>query len=208
MGMFDTIIVSQDLPINDAMKRLNIDTRLNLLRGSNPDKGFDEVCEHFQTKDLVCSLLYYKLENNKLYEQKFKESKWIEPDPKTKDELSFGHLERSGEYWEEVPYHGIINFYTGINDVMDRYDVWVEYKATFSHGTLENVELFEFNEESNEERRNKEIKWKMLQDYEQNLWYNKYIFHRKLWRKFQFKVWYKSWNNLGQICFKISRYLP
>ena len=82
--MYDTIIIKQDLPINEAMKRLNIDTRLNLLRGTNSEKKLDEMCTEFQTKDLDRCLEYYKLENNKLYEQKFKENKWIEPIQKLK----------------------------------------------------------------------------------------------------------------------------
>ena len=206
--MYDTIIIKQDIPINEAMKRLNIDTRLNLLRGTNSEKKLDEMCTEFQTKDLDRCLEYYKLENNKLYEQKFKENKWIEPDPKTKDKWESGYLERSGEYWEEIPYHGIINFYTGINNIMDRYDIWVEYKATFSHGNLDSIEIFNFREESNEARINKELKWKMQLDYERGIWYNKFIFHRKYWCKFQFNLWYKGWYKLAEYCHYMSRLLP
>ena len=198
MGMFDTIIVKQDLPVTDAMKRLNIDSRLNLLRGTNSDRKLDEMCTDFQTKDLLRCFVIYILKDNKLYIQKYKEVN-------NADDLKY---DKNDFYLEDVNYHGTVNFYTGINDVMDRFDVWVEYTAYFTHGILDKIELHSFTEKSNEERRNKEIKWKHQQDYERNIWYNKYIFHRKLWRKFQFKIWHKGWYNLGEICHKISNVLP
>jgi len=186
--MYDTVVVQEDLPITDDMKRLNIDTRLNLQRASNPkDRNFDEMCDHFQTKDLDRCMVTYYLKDKKLYIERYKEAK---------------------PYLEQVPLHGTINFYTGINDIMDRWDVWVEYVAFFTHGDLEKIELVEFRQEDNAERRNKEIKWKMLQDYERNLWCNKYFFHRKFWRKFQFKIWYNGWCKLGDICYKIANILP
>jgi len=190
MGLYDTIIVEEDLPITDDMKRLNIDTRLNLKRLTYKDKRFDEMCSQFQTKDFNRCLVTYLLRDKKLYSENYITDTKEEP-----------HL-------EEIPFHGAFNFYTGINDIMDRWDVWVEYKAIFNHGNLENIELVEFRQESNEERRNKEIKWKMLQDYERNLWRNKYFFHKKWWRKFQFNIWYKCWCKLADICYKIAAILP
>ena len=188
--MYDTVIVEEDLPISNDMKRLSIDTRLVLKRLTYKDKTLDEMCSQFQTKDFYRCLLTYYIRNKKLYIEKYK----IEP--------------RTEPYLEEVPFHGTFNFYTGINDIMDKWDVWVEYKAIFNHGSLENIELVEFKQESNEERRNKEIKWKILNDYERNLWSNKYFFHRKWWRKFQFNIWYKGWCKLADICYKIAAILP
>ena len=190
MGLFDTVIVEEDLPITDDMKRLNIDTRLNLKRLTNKDKRLDEFCTPFQTKGLDRYLDTYYIRDKKLYIQKYKTETKEDP------------------YLEEVPFHGTFNIYTGINDIMDRWDVWVEYKVVYNHGNLENIELVEFKQESNEERRNKEIKWKLLRDYERNLWRNKYLFHRKWWRKFQFKIWYNGWCKLADICYKIAGILP
>jgi len=192
MGLFDTLIVEEDLPVTDDMKRLNIDTRLNLQRASNPkERNFDEMCEHFQTKDFDRCLATYYLKNKKLYVEKYKT--------------------QEGKYepnLEEVPLHGTINFYTGINDIMDMWDIWVEYKATFTHGNLDKIELVEFREKDNAERRNKEIKLKLQRDYERNLWYNKYIFNRKLWRKFEFKIWHNGWCKLSDFCQYMSKILP
>jgi len=166
MGMFDTIQCSDAMPFNDDMAALGLNVR---------DWSF-------QTKDLDNCMSEYVLQDGILYERKYKETKWIDPDPLNKDKWHFGHMEYTGEYLDDTKYHGVINMYDYRQDVMG-WDCYIEYAVTFTGGVVTNTELTKFTKEDSAPRieRNKEL-WDRLEAQEAK-WYNKYIFHTRGWRK-------------------------
>ena len=160
MGMFDTIHCSDAMPFNDDMAALGLNTR---------DWSF-------QTKDLDNVLSEYVLQNGFLYEKKYKESKWVERDLTRKPGMgNFGHIERTGEYLDYIPHHGVINMCDYREDVMG-WDCYVEYAVTFTNGKATNTELTEFTKEDSAPRirRIRELCNRMAA--QRAKWYNKYIF--------------------------------
>jgi hypothetical protein len=184
MGMFDDVTVSDPLPVNDDMIAL----------------GLDKNVYSYQTKDLECCLDLYFIQGKKLFRKEYKETKWVEGNPKGSLFDRLGHLERTGEYLQHLSgYHGTINFYTSINDVNGNLDCWVDYRATFTRGVCDKIELIRFTAEDNTERKARAKKWADEILKTNNIWYNKYIFHTKVWygirRKLQ-NILYK----IGNLC--------
>lgn len=175
MGMFDNISVSDKLPFNDEMVKL----------------GLDKNVYSFQTKDLDCSLATYLIQGSKLFEQKYKENNWVE----SKDSLFGGHLDRTDPYLVDTQYHGTLKFYH--SERVDNLDCWMEYNATFTHGILEKIELFDFHTTDNTESRKRFEEIFAQSALERSKWYNKYIFDTSPWSKFRklvCKVLYKFEN--------------
>ena len=168
--MYDDISCAEPLPFTDEMKDLGLDIN-------------DYV---FQTKDLDCVLGKYIIQEQKLFELKYKTEKWIE----SSDKLFGGYMEREGEYLECIPYHGEIYFYDFRNNVQDKWDCWIEFKAIFTNGSLQKIELVKFNKEDNSERLEREKKWKEQLEHSERVWYNKYFRHTKAYHWFAHKVWY------------------
>ena len=119
MGMFDTLYVNVNLlPITNEEQEL-----------------FEEDCS-FQTKDFDCELseIYItddgELKINRFeYEEVPKEER---PHPDVDGLMSLaGSLRRINERLETIPYHGIVNFYTQVNNV------WYEFFAKFDDGKLD-----------------------------------------------------------------------
>lgn len=192
MGMYDTINVSEQLPYTDEMKELGLDCN-NL---------------SYQTKDLECCLNVYFIQDKKLYLQQYKNSEYVEGDKNSKNWIDrLGHMKQTDPYLEEIFHHGEVYFYDYINDVADKYDCWVEYKAVFTRGVLEKIELFKFEKEDNTERKNREKKYKEKYIRENNIWYNKYIFHTRPYMWFANKVWYRTCNRIGNFFHTISHKL-
>ena len=165
MGMYDTIIVVDKLPWPEEAISLGLNTAAN----------------DFQTKDLDCVLGEYTIQGGRLFVKKWKETRWVEGD---KAAVFFGdrlgYMERIGEYMEELPHHGAINFYDFANDVDGRWDCWVEFKAILNRGIIENIELVEFNKEDNTERKERERKCIEEQERQERLWYNRYFLRTKV----------------------------
>lgn len=180
MGMFDTLSVADKLPFNDEMVKL----------------GLDKNVFQFQTKDLHCSMSEYFIQGGKLFEQKHKETKWVE----SKDALFGGHLERTDPYLVDTQYHGTLKFYH--SEPVDNFDCWMEYKARFTNGTLEDIELVDFHTTDNTESRKRLEEIFAQAALQRNKWYNKYIFDTSPWtkfRKFVCKLLYKFEKFLGHI---------
>ena len=140
--MFDNIRVKASLPLPHELLPLRTDWS----------------SENFQTKDLENSLSLYEIcPDGKLRHLK-QDREWKE------EETSFlgGYFDVTGETWEEVPYHGVIEFYTTVSDKIeyepdlinnpesidwDRlveiegYDWWVEFAAVFDNGSLREIRL-------------------------------------------------------------------
>ena len=169
MGMFDTIQCSDPMPFNDDMAALGLNVR---------DWSF-------QTKDLTDLMSVYVLQDGVLYERRYKESKWIEPDFSREPSLgNFGHMEYTGEYLEDTKHHGVVNMYDYRQDVMG-WDCYIEYAVTFTDGKVTHTVLTEFTKEDSAPRiqKNKEL-WDRI-DAQDAKWYNKYIFYTKAYRFFR-----------------------
>ena len=167
MSMFDTIQCSDTMPFNDDMAALG----LNVRNWS------------FQSKDLDNCMIEYVLQDGILYEKRYKETKWIEPEFINKKIWSFGHIERTGEYLEDIKYHGVVNMHDYRQDVMGKWDCWIEYGVTFTDGKVTKTELKEFTKEDNTPRlqKNKEL-WDDI-ILRESKWYNKHIFYTCAWFK-------------------------
>lgn len=188
MGMYDTIVVADSLPWPEEALSLKLNT----------------LVKDFQSKDLECAMEEYAIQGGRLFIKKWKESKWIEGDKNAKNVCDrFGYLERTGEYMEEVPYHGIVEFYDFTSDVDGRWDCWVVFKVIFNRGIVEGFELVEFRKDDNAERKAREKK--SLEEYErqQNLWYNKYFLQTSIVFKIRRKI-SRLLHSFGQVLQTLS----
>lgn len=192
MGMFDTISVSDSLPYSDEMKELG----LNINDSS------------FQTKDLENTLSQYYIQGGKLFLEKFKKEEWEQGDPNAKHYLDrIGRFKREEPYLDPVPYHGEIYFYDFKNNVQDKWDCWIEFKAVFSNGVVDRYELVKFEKTDNTERLEREKEWKEKFRIEQNKWYNRFFFHTGLYRWFAHRVWYRGFSKLSQVLGRVAFWL-
>jgi hypothetical protein len=144
MGMFDNITVKLELPLTEELKALDIDWK-------------EEV---FQTKDLDNLLDLYEITEEGKLKHLAQEREW------KKDDSSFlgGHLDVVSEKWEELPYHGVVRFYTShcdspkYNDefysgekkppmswqeIFDTpgFDWWIEFLAIFDNGAIKEIRI-------------------------------------------------------------------
>lgn len=189
MGMYDTIECKDEMPFNDEMMSL----------------GLSANSWDFQTKDLNNSMSVYVLQGGSLLQKKYKDSKWIEPDTKKPDRWSFGHMEHSGLYLEDTRYHGKIRMYDFQQDVLDKWDCWIEYEVTFTDGKVIKKELVEFHKESNTDR---VAQWKEFTDRittQKNKWSNRFFFHTKpviYIKRIIHKVLYKLGNRILSLSYR------
>lgn len=183
MGMYDTISISDQLPFTDEMKEL----------------GLDKNNHDWQTKNLGGYFGSFFIQNGELFEQEYKKISHKEGDPNGNSIMDrVGYIERSEPFLKKIDFHGEIYFYNYVSDVQDKWDCWIEFKATFSHGKVEKIELIKFNKTDVEERKKREREFWLEADKERNLWYNKYIFYTKIGRFIRIK-----WT---VFCFKIANF--
>lgn len=142
MGMFDNLKVLKPLPLGEGLSSLIVDWK-------------EEV---FQTKDLDNCLDLYEISEEGKLRYLRQEREW------EKDESSFlgGHLAVKSERWEDIPFHGVLRFYTTHCDNLDYhnesffatekmswdeivkvegYDWWIEFVAVFDNGQLREIKL-------------------------------------------------------------------
>jgi len=137
MGMFDIIVVKDSLPWTDEMRA----------------EGLPDACLDFQTKDLANCLANYKIEGGKLLEQKFKTEKWVESNPTKEDPFDTGHIVQEGEYWEEIPYHGLLSFHDyNQSNILGGNDCFIEFQAVFTKGIIEKIVILNFEKSNNTDR--------------------------------------------------------
>lgn len=191
MGMFDTIQCSDPMPFNDDMVALGLNVR---------DWSF-------QTKDLNDVMSLYILQDGILYERRYKESKWIEPDFSREPRAgNFGHMEYTGEYLEDTKHHGVINMYDYRPNVMG-WDCYIEYAVTFTDGKVTEIKLTEFRKEDAAPRIERDkLFWDRIET-SSALWYNKYIFYTKAYRFFRLRL-IKLIGVIRQLCDFLVRKLP
>lgn len=186
--MFDTISVSGDLPFSQEMI----------------DLGINKNNLSFQTKDLDCSMSYYIIQNDELFEEKFKTEKWIEGDKNAKSVMDrIGHMNRRDPYFEKVNFHGEIYFYELLMDIQDKWDCWVEFKAVFTDGKLQKLELFKFEKTDNAERKARDAEFTERMEKEQKRWINKYLFYTKFYRFLHYKIWISFWDMVEKFASKM-----
>lgn len=186
--MFDDISISDQLPYTQEMK----------------DLGLDNNVHTWQTKDLINCLVKYYIQGGRLFLQKYKHEEWVEGN-KNSDSFadSIGHLNRSDPYLEPVAHHGEVYFYNYINDVHDKWDCWVEFKAIFTDGIVSRYELVKFEKTDNTERKKLHEDWKLKLQYDNSRWYNKYFFYTKAYRRFS-RLWYKLFTKIGDFFYYLS----
>jgi hypothetical protein len=191
MGMFDTIHVSDQLPFNDEMKELGLDARKYSL----------------QTKDFENCMVEYVLQDGMLYIKKYEKTEWVDGDPKGKSFLDrLGYLHRDGEFLEPTNYHGEIVAYTYENDVMNKWDCWVEFKLKFTSGKLVEKELTKFEKTDNAERKQREKEFMDTIKVENAKFINRFFFHTAPYRSFAFyarKVLYKISSAINRFASKL-----
>lgn len=174
MGMFDNIKVKHDLPMPEEIKNHT-----------------DWKDYPFQTKDLDNSMSEYTIVNNQLIahivEMEYtyfteeerkklsKEMKWV---PFVKESKVVSSKD------EPVDFHGTLTFCT-YEKFDENHDFWVDFKAYFSYGKLDKIELLEYKKTEVAERDN----WKkLLQARQRRPWnrikhYLSYIGWRWVWNK-------------------------
>ena len=167
MGMFDTIQWNGYLPFSEEMKSL----------------GLDKTEWSFQTKDFDCYMEDYVVQNGQLFLKKYEKVTHIEGDPDAENWIdSFGHTEKIGPYLEAVKIDHTIHMYDHRRDVMGVWDCSIEFKVKFIDGKIESLELFLFEKNSNEVRKQTELRFEEYHRYVHSLWYNRFIFHTSPYR--------------------------
>jgi len=193
MGLFDTFYFK-----NYKIKR-------NVLPKNLGELSLEEIQEaEYQTKDLGQTYTgYFYLEKHKNSNRLFKhdiEYTWIEGDKKAKHWMdSLGHMEEKSS--QEILVENIGTTTVKVYNYFpkENYDYWVEFSLIFLENKLSKIELSEFREEKNDERkvRDYELKEKMRKIHEFNQ-----TFHGKflnICRKVYYKTVYKIQKFVGKI---------
>lgn len=191
MGMFDTISVSDQLPFSQEMI----------------DLGLNKNDRNFQTKDFDSSMSEYCIQRGELFKKNYKSQKWVQGDPKAKSCMDrIGYMERTGESWDKVDFHGVVNFYDNQYDVQGKWDCWIEFKAIFTNSKLEKIELFQFEKTDSQERKRRSEEWLKKSERERNLWRNKYFFDTMPFRWFKRKICNKIADGIVSVGRKMGGY--
>jgi len=185
MGMFDSLHVKKDLPLNEELKALPI--------------KWEEL--EFQTKDLENCLLHYTISEDGRLLEHIVEQEYIhytEEEKKSKDRRPwdlYKDIIIKNEYDKEVNHHGVIVFYTSV-EITDTEDAWVEFKAFFVYGKLDKIELLQYEKQPSKSIYNKE--WEEKRKLEA----------KKLWNRTKKALYYIGWrwfwNKMSRYCYKLS----
>jgi hypothetical protein len=191
MGMFDTIQWGDNLPFSEEMKEF----------------GLDKNNWSFQTKDLMCCMDNYVVQDGMLFLQKYKTQEWTEGNPKGKSFMDrMGSLERIDPYLELQKITETIYIYDYRHDVLGLWDCSIEFKVVIVDGKVDSTELFEFKKVPSADRKEQERKWHADREYENSRWYNRFIFHTspyRLVRKQLSRALYKTGTYFQTISFKL-----
>jgi hypothetical protein len=196
MGMYDEIIVKQNLPIPEVIFALK-----------------DWKNYRFQTKDLDnCLSEYWISEEGELFEHII-EREYI---PYTDEERK----NKNHKFWdiwkdviekesrdEKVDYHGTLTFYT-YDEIDDDTNFWIEFKAYFIYGKLDKIESVEFKLDKDRKAHNKkweeEYKRRSKHPWNRFKHYASYLGWRWFWRKIS-NLLYKFSNFITKIQIFINR---
>lgn len=184
--MFDTVYVKRGLPLNDELRQLSVD--------------WSEM--EFQTKDLENCLIEYVISADGLLLERVIEREYIpytEEEKKQKDRKSWDIwkdvIEKSNEL-KSICHHGILDFYTSVDHTEDE-SYWIEFRAYFSYGTLDKIDLLRFNKQPSGKLNMK--RWVEARKLEE----------KKLWNRtknfLNYFGWSKFWRKVSAMCYKISQ---
>jgi hypothetical protein len=183
MGMFDEITCKTPLPLNEELKRLNV--------------NWNEIV--FQTKDLDNCLNKYTItEDGELIENivEYKYTYYTEEEKKSNKNLKAWDIVKDQkiikEYSKTINYHGTVVFYD-ILEFSDVEDVWVDFKAYFVYGKLDKIEIDKIEKHPSRKHN--------LDDFLEK--------DRQLKNSFQYKCktylgWFWFWKNVGILAYKLS----
>lgn len=186
--MYDDITVKQNLPLPDEIKNLN----------------FNWKETRFQTKDLENYLGEYCICEQGFLHERIVEREYVEFSPeekairkakKTFIPIWKDVIEKSSYHKRLENYHGSVNFYTyGV--LNEKEDFWIEFKAFFSYGKLDKIELVEFRKDISRKITNKE--WEQKYKERQQQPWNKF----KRWASYIGWRWF--WSKLSKACYCMS----
>jgi hypothetical protein len=178
MGMYDNLECLAKLPLSERLQTLDVNW----------------AGEVFQTKCLDNSLSSYKITEEGSLVEEVVEREYVHY---TEEELKdtarprwasiFKDIIIKDRFNRDVNYHGTVLFYTSVKYTKEE-DIWVEFKAYFSHGKLDNIELAEeytmVSAEKRIEEYNEEMRLRDLQPW------NKFkkMLHPFGWRWFWLKT--------------------
>jgi hypothetical protein len=190
MGMFDEILVKQELEIPDELKGLH-----------------DWKNHQFQTKDLDNSLSLYIINEYKELVEKRTEREYISYTEEERKKLKLSPW----NLWKEViegettyintNYHGVLNFYT-YEHLNDQEDFSLEYNAYFVYGKLDKIELLKFEKSENYLINNEKIR-KQMEEEKKKPWnrlkgFLNLLGWRWFWRRIERSI-YKLEKSLGTL---------
>ena len=191
--MFDTINWADSLPFSQEMVEL----------------GLDKNSNSFQTKDLENALFEYMVQGGKLFLKRYRNEEWIEGDPKSKSLLGrIGHMSRTDEYYEEIDVGTrTICMYDYREDVQGKWDCFFEFDVVIVKGVISEVKLVSLEKTDSSHR--KELHRQRLERdaAEARLWYNRFFFRTKVWRKIRRPIW-RSLQSAGQFLTSLSHKIP
>lgn len=196
MGMFDNIIIKQNLPLPEELKKLSTDW-----------KNYS-----FQTKDLDnCLLDFWISEEGELFEHVVERDYIPYSEEERKDKKispwnMWKEVIEKNTYDKKINHHGVLKFYT-YDEYDKETDYWVEFNAYFVYGKLDKFELLEFSLDKERKIQNK--KWE--EEYKRKLkhpitYIKKYSGWNWIWKKIG-RIIYFFQNVLSDIQYFINRYI-
>ena len=193
MGMFDTINWADSLPFSQEMVEL----------------GLDKNSNSYQTKDLENALFEYMVQGGKLFLKRFRNEEWIEGDPKSDSVMGrIGHMSRTDEYYEEIDVGTrTIRMYDYREDVQGKWDCFFEFDVVIVKGVISEVKLVSLEKTDSSHRKELHRQWLERDAAEARLWYNRFIFRTKAWRKIRRPIW-RSLQSAGQFLSSLSHKIP
>ena len=158
--MYDTVYCFYPLPVPTELEGLNVDL----------------TKEDFQTKCLDCSLSLYHITTEGVLVEKVIEYNHIEYTTEEReampDTIRPWNTHRSVEkarYDKIINHHGTLDFYSSIN-ISDSEDLWLTYRAYFTYGKLDKIEIVEQYTTKSSELYNAE--WEIARaERQKKLWY-------------------------------------
>jgi magnesium-transporting ATPase (P-type) len=198
MGMYDEIVVKQNLPIPEVISNLK-----------------DWKNYKFQTKDLDnCLSEYWISEDGELFEHIIEREyiPYTEEERKNKNHKPWDiwkDVIEKGSRDEKINYHGVLTLYT-YDELDDDTNFWIEIKAYFIYGKLDKIESVEFKLDKDRKAHNKqwEEEYKRRSKHPWNVFkhYASYVGWRWFWRKIS-NLLYKFSKFVSSIQFFINRYI-
>jgi len=182
MGMFDYIECNYPLPLSKELIELD---------------GFDIYEVELQTKSLDNLMeLYVITEEGELF-RKNNQYEWVDDD----NAFLKGYMRVVSSELIKENFHGIIDFgcFHSIIDVGEKtteISISVDYEAKFIDGKLVSIELIRQSIEDTTDHFERMQALFKEQKRKAKLWYNKYFFYTKLYRKFKRCCIYKPLDKL------------